>query len=127
MNNGRNVGDGNRRYVMAEPTLAASFPTEVWAALGGATTLIVGLVTVLWNRQNKDIQAHDEKLTSGQAAFVKIGETLVLIGEQLKALEKEDSYQGEELDRLELDIKSLTKQLTVLETEHKNCQGRLPK
>lgn len=113
---------------MAEPqTLAGTFPTEVWAALGGATTLIVGLVTVLWNRQNTDIKAHDEKLTAGQTAFIGIGEKLVLIGYQLKALEKEDSYQDGEMDRLELDIKALTKQLTILQTEHSSCPRRPPK
>lgn len=113
---------------MAEPqTIAAAFPSEVWTALGGSVTLVVGLVTVLWNRQNNDIKDHATKLDTGQQAFNGIGEQFVKIGEQLKALEKEDVYEGEELDRLEVDIKDLTKRLLILETEHKNCTGRTKK
>ena len=111
---------------MAEATLAATHPAEIWGALGGATTLIIGLVTVLWNRQNSDIKAHDIKLDAGQAAFSGIGEKLVKIGEQIKALELEDSYEGEELDRLELDIKDLNKRLLIIETEHKHCYKGTP-
>lgn len=113
---------------MAEPqTIAAAFPAEVWTALGGVTTLAIGLVTVLWNRQNNDIKDHTVKLDSGQQAFNGIGEKFVKIGEQLKSLEKEDAYESEELDRLELDIKDLTKRLLILEIEHKNCTGRTQK
>lgn len=110
---------------MAEPqTLATAFPTEVWTALGGGVTLIIGLVSLLWDRQNSDIKDHAAKLDSGQKAFSGIGEQFVKIGEQLKALEKEDAYECEELDRLELDLKDLTSRLLVLETEHKSCTAR---
>lgn len=110
---------------MAEPqSLAATHPVEVWAALGGAVTIIIALVTVLWNRQNNDIKAHENKLESGQRSFAEIKETLVKLGEQIAALREEDAFQGEELDRLELEIKTLTNQLTVLQTEHNSCIPR---
>lgn len=110
---------------MAEPqTLAQTHSAEVWTALVGSITVIGGLVTVLWNRQNNDIKAHEVKLEAGQRAFTEIGEKLVLIGEQIKALQSEDAFEGEELDRLEADIKDLNRRLTVLETEHNSCIPR---
>jgi peptidoglycan hydrolase CwlO-like protein len=110
---------------MAEPqSLAATHPVEVWTALGGSVTIIIALVTVLWNRQNNDIKAHETKLEMGQRSFAAINETLVKLGEQIAALREEDEFQGEELDRLELDIKGLTQQLTVLQTEHNSCIPR---
>lgn len=110
---------------MAEPqALAAQHPTEVWAALAGSVTLIGVLVTALWSRQNNDIKAHEIKLAAGQNAFTAIGEQLVKIGEQIKALEKEDAFTSEEFDRLGLDIKTLDHDLTVLKTEHKNCREK---
>ena len=116
---------------MPEQTIAAAHPTEVWAALGGTLTAIVVLMTYIWGRQNNDIKGiSDEvnllngRLDAGVKVFSGIGEQLVRIGEQLKALEKEDSYQDEEMDRIGLDIKILATHLTILETEHKSCQGR---
>lgn len=119
---------------MPEQTLAATHPTEVWAALGGTATAVVVLMTYIWNRQNADIKGTSDevkltnlRLDAGQKAFANIGEQFVKIGEQLKALEKEDIYEGEEIDRLELDIKILNNRLLVIETEHKNCIGRIPR
>lgn len=110
---------------MAEPqTLAATHPAEVWAALAASVTVIGVLVTALWTRQNNDIKAHELKLEAGAKAFAGIGEQFVKIGEQIKALEKEDTYELEEIDRIGLDIKILATHLTILETEHKSCQGR---
>jgi hypothetical protein len=119
---------------MHEQTIAAAHPTEVWAALGGTVTAVVVLMTYIWNRQNADIKGiSDEvkftnaRLDAEQKAFANIGEQFVKIGEQLKALEKEDVFSGEEFDRLGVDIKLLAHDLTVLKTEHKNCIGRLGK
>ena len=113
---------------MAEPTLAAQHPTEVWAALGGTITLIGALTAYIWNRQNKDIQnisddvaEHVKRFESGQKAFAHIGEQFVLLGEQIRALTKEDEYQGQEIDRLEDLLRILERALTVLQTEHKGC------
>lgn len=113
---------------MAEPqTLAAGHPTETWAALIGSITIIGGLVTVLWKRLNDDVKAQEQKLETGAQTFIDIGKRLVQIGEQIEALEREDEFEGGELDRLELDIKDLQKRLLIIETEHKGCQERLNK
>ncbi|MBV5327110.1 MAG: hypothetical protein JZU65_05645 [Chlorobium sp.] len=116
---------------MPEQTVAVH-PVDLWTALGASVTMIAGLVTYIWTRQNNDIKgisddvklAHS-RLDLGIGEFSDIGEQLVKIGEQLKALEKEDLYESQEMDRLDLDIKLLNNRLLVLETEHKNCKARL--
>lgn len=108
---------------MAEPqTLAQGHPTEVWASLVGAITIIGVLVTTLWTRQNNDIKSHDEKLEKGTKAFVEIGQALVKIGEQILALEKADTQNVEAITSLTIAIKQLHDQVLVLETEHEPCQ-----
>jgi len=114
-----------------QTTMAATHPAEVWAALGGTVTIIMALTTYIWNRQNKDIKGISDDIKSangrldiGTTAFSGVGEQLVKIGEQIKALEKEDMYESEEMDRLALDIKLLNNRLLVLETEHRSCPGR---
>lgn len=105
----------------------------LWGSLAGCTTLLVGVVGIMYHRINKDIEgesrARDKgysdiqaRLDLGVTAFTTMGKELVQLGQQIIALEKEDTYQGTELDRLELDIKILVKQLTILETEHKHCK-----
>jgi len=116
---------------MPEQTVAVH-PVDLWAALGVSVSMIAGLVTYIWAKQNTDIKGiSDEvklvntRLDVGVKAFSGIGEQIVRIGEQIKALEKEDIYEGEEMDRLDLDIKLLNNRLLIIETEHKNCKGRL--
>ena len=117
---------------MPEPqTLAAQHPAEVYTLLGFTCTAIIGLLTLLYKRQSADIKgAYDEadaanaRLDEGQRAFTAIGEQLVKIGEQIKALEKADEASDTELDRICLDIKNLDHDLTVIQTEHKNCQEK---
>jgi len=116
---------------MPEQTVAVH-PVDLWAALGVSVSMIAGLVTYIWAKQNTDIKGiSDEvklvntRLDVGMRAFSSIGEQMVKIGEQIKSLEKEDAYELEEMDRISMDIKILTTHLTILETEHKNCKGRL--
>ena len=117
---------------MPEPqTLAAQHPAEVYTLLGFTCTAIIGFLTLLYKRQNEDIKgAYDEadaanaRLDEGQKAFTAIGEQLVKIGEQIKALEKADEASDIELDRICLDIKNLDHDLTVIQTEHKDCVSR---
>ena len=110
---------------MADQTttaVAAQHPAETWAALIGSVTLIVGMVGVLYKRLNDDIKGHDDKLNAGIKRFSEIGEKLVSIGEKIQSIEKEDAFELEEIDRLELEIKSLHSRLLIIETEHKDCR-----
>ena len=117
---------------MSEPqTLAAQHPAEVYTLLGFTCTAIIGFLTLLYKRQNSDIKgAYDEvdaanaRLDEGQKAFAAIGEQFVKIGEQIKALEKSDEASDVELDRICLDVKNLNHDLTVIQTEHKDCVSR---
>lgn len=117
---------------MPEPqTLAAQHPGEVYTLLGFACTGILGLLTMMYKRQNEDIkgsyseaEAANARLDAGQKTFALIGEQLVKIGEQIRALEKADEATDIELDRICLDIKNLDHDLTVIQTEHKDCVTR---
>lgn len=117
---------------MPEPqTLAAQHPAEIYTLLGFACTGIIGLLTVLYKKQNDDIkgayseaEAANVRLDRGHKVFTAIGEQLVKIGEQIKALEKADEASDIELDRICLDIKNLDHDLTVIQTEHKDCIAR---
>ena len=117
---------------MPEPqTLAAQHPAEIYTLLGFACTGILGLLTMLYKRQNEDIkgsyseaEAANARLDEGQKAFAAIGEQLVSIGAKIAALEKADEATDIELDRICLDIKKLDHDLTVIQTEHKDCISR---
>lgn len=74
----------------------------------------------------KELEAkYDGKLDRGVTAFSEIGKKLVAIGEKITALEEEDAFESQELDRICLDIKDLEKRLLTIEVEHKGCQERL--
>lgn len=118
---------------MADGSLAAGHPVEVWGALIGSVTLLVGTVGILYKRLNDDIKAEsdknanikimfDKKFDNGITAFSDIGKELAKIGEKLASLDREGTFANEELDRLELDIKGLHTRLVIIETEHKACQ-----
>lgn len=111
---------------MAEPqTLAQNHPFEVWGALVGSVTLVLGMVTVLYNRLNKDITGQQTQLDSGAKAFIEVGKELVRVAEKLAALQDGASASAEEMDQLKSDIKRLHDKVLVLETEHKPCQELL--
>jgi septal ring factor EnvC (AmiA/AmiB activator) len=120
---------------MPEPqTLAAQHSAEIYTLLGFTCTGILGLLTMLYKRQNEDIKgAYDEvdaanaRLDEGQKAFTTVGEQLVSIGARLTALEKDGEATNVELDRICADIKKLDHDLTVIQTEHNNCIRRLGK
>lgn len=128
--NTQSAENADGRYGMPEPqTLAAQHSAEIYTLLGFACTGVFGLLTILYKRQNSDIQgtyteidATNARLDAGQKAFVLIGEQLVSIGARITSLEKADDASNVELDRICSDIKKLGHDLTVLETEHKNCQ-----
>ena len=117
---------------MQEPqTLAAQHPTEIYTLLGFTCTAIIGFLTMLYKRQNEEIKgaygeadAANARLDEGQKAFAAIGEQLVSIGAQIKALNKADGAINVELDRICLDIKNLDHDLTIIQTEHKNCKRK---
>lgn len=109
---------------MSEPTLAQAHPTEVWKSLLATLGIIGTLISVIFYRLNKDIAEHSRKLEEGNKAFVEIGNKLVSLGEKIANLQTSDVFINEELDRINLEIKDITKKLTVLETEHYNCIPR---
>ena len=109
---------------MAEPTLAQAHPAEVWKSLLAAIGIIGTLISVLYYRLNKDISEHDKKLSEGNKAFVDIGNTLIVLGEKIANIQTTGVFTDQELDRIDLDIKDLTRRLTVLETEHNSCIPR---
>jgi len=103
---------------MADQSLAATHPGEVWAALGGAVTLVVALVTVLWKRMNEDIKGHDSKLSNGQKVFQDHGERLIKTEQKIESAGKEDDFLREEIDRIDMDIREIEKRLRSLELDH---------
>ena len=110
---------------MAEPHLVAQVhPAETWAALGATVTIIIGLVTVLYNRLNADIRAHEIKLEAGVKAFSEISGKLEKISEQIRTIKERCGFVDEELDRLDLEIRNLLHDFTVLKTEHDGCIPR---
>lgn len=109
---------------MSDAMLAQQHPVETWGALTASLGLVGTLVAVLYYRLNKDISAHERKLDEGNKAFADIGNRLVALGEKIANIQTGDVFTDEEFDRLDADIKDLTKRLTVLETEHNGCIPR---
>lgn len=123
--------------------LAQAHPTEMWATLGIVGAGLVGLIGVLYNRINKDIDgAYDDQTqlrddfesthekmiiyTSDQIEKLKtdingIGRELARIGQQVAQFATAATFTNEEMDRLEADIKDLNKRLMTIEVEHKHC------
>jgi peptidoglycan hydrolase CwlO-like protein len=91
-------------------TLAQSFPAETWAALIACFTVICGLASILYNRLNLDIKAHDIQLENGRNAFENIGKMIVRLEEIVKKLsEKEDNYSD--------DLNEIRRELTHLKSD----------
>lgn len=134
---------------MSDVSTVASNAAHVdilWGALVGCTTLLAGVVGIMYHRINKDIEGeskarlkcHDDmqaKFDRGISSFAALGEKIVVIGEQIKALENKDSDAVKDLEaheceatktfnRLETDIKDLTRTLLVISIEHQRCMDR---
>lgn len=74
---------------MAEPQpLAQSHPKELWGALVGAATIIMALVSILYNRLNGDIKGHDESLENGEKRFQVQGEKLERLSTQFEEISR---------------------------------------
>jgi hypothetical protein len=109
----------------ADPqTLAQSHSAEVWAAFCGALTLIIALVTVLYNRLNKDnldlwkqVELHRKTL---EGCKVEMGK----MSTEISTLKQEDEFENQELDRLYTTIRGISDRLTRLEAEHNTCIPR---
>lgn len=103
----------------ADPqTLAQSHSAEVWAAFCGAVTLIIGLVTVLYNRLNKDnqdlwkqVEQHRETLEDCKVDRGKQQEKIDTMKDTIVSI-------NGELDRLDNNDRSLNDRLKTIEVEH---------
>lgn len=118
---------------MADASVASGHPVETWGALIGSLTLLIGTVGIIYKRLNDDIKAEsdknaatkvqfDKKFDNGISAFATIGKELATIGAKLAEIDRDGTFINSELDRLELDIRSLHTRLVIIETEHKACQ-----
>ena len=122
----------------AEVTIAATHPTETWAALIAAVTVIVALVKAFFKRLTDDQKAEtlarelmkkelDAKLDLGITTFSNIDKQIVAITGDIKTMKEEEQYNLEQLDKIELDISLIDKRVLVIETEHKHCQDNIRK
>ena len=118
-NAAENGGKGYGYFSVAAPSLLAqNYPTEVWGALVGCFTVILGLIAVLWTRLNNDIKGHETKLNTGSEEFQDIREELVRIQEHIKTLKANELVTCTELDRITADIKTISDKLLVMKTQH---------
>jgi len=93
---------------MSDPkTLAQSFPAETWAALIACFTVICGLVTMLYNRLNSDIKAHDTQLENGRTTFENIGKMIVRLEEIVKKLSEKEDNSGDEFEEIWKELNHL--------------------
>lgn len=88
-------------------TLAQSFPAEIWAALIACFTIICSLVTVLYNRLNKDNEAHTTQLENGQKKFEEIEKEQVRLKERETAMSCEFDAYKKKLDELKDEVQEL--------------------
>lgn len=104
--------------------LAQQHPTEVWAALAGAVTLVLGLIAVIYNnmKQNTvDLWKEISQLrTQGKDCEIRQGQ----LKTEIDHLKTEDQSIYEELDRLDDGHRASDKRLTTLEAEHNSCIPR---
>lgn len=109
---------------MAGPeTIAQSYPAEVWKALLGSLTLVAGLVTILYNRLNKDIEAQSEQLAVGADTFRRMGEVLVEYSERLKVLESAEVATEEDVEKLREEAKVMHDKLLIIARECSRQHG----
>lgn len=118
---------------MADPTpIAAAHPTETWAILGILGSAVVGLVVVLYNRINKDIEATDKTVESLDEELRKelekvrtdlneVGKKVSGLSERVAQLSTSQAFTNEELDRICQDVRQLEKAFTEIGVEHKHC------
>jgi len=110
---------------MADPQpLAQTHPVEVWAALVGACSIILALITVLYNRLNRDIKDCNTRLDNGQKAFEEIKVVQGRMDERLKVVDADFETVNEELDRLDNTDRGMDSRLKTIEVEHHNCIPR---
>lgn len=110
---------------MSDPQpLAQTHPVEVWAALVGACSIILALVTVLYNRLNRDIKDCNTRLDNGQKAFEDIKISQGRMEERLKMIDADFNAANEELDRLDNADRGMDGRLKTIEVEHHNCIAR---
>ena len=88
-------------------TLAQTFPAEIWAALVACFTIICGLGTVIYNRMNSDIKAHDTQLDNGQKRFEEIGTELVRLKEREIAISAELETYKKKVDELKNELQEM--------------------
>lgn len=88
-------------------TLAQSFPAEIWAALVACFALIGALVRLLYNRLNKDVEAHSIQLENGQKRFEEIDKELVRLKERETAMSGELETYKKKVDELKNELQEL--------------------
>ena len=91
--------------------------TQIWDAFLGTVTLLLGLVTILYNTINKDTQANTDQLAAGAETFRKIGTTLVEFSERIKVLERTGGESDEDAEEIREEIKKMHDQLLILARE----------
>ena len=118
---------------MADPTpIASAHPNETWAALGALIATIGGLVAVLYNRMNKDIEATDETVEALDSEFWsaleklhsdinEIGRKVNAVSERVAQVSTAQAFVNTELDRICADVKAIEKVFTEIGVEHKHC------
>lgn len=110
---------------MADPQpLAQTHPAEVWGAFGAACSIILVLVTVLYNRLNRDIKDCNTRLDNGQQAFEDIKVNQGRMDERMKVIDADFESVNEELDRLDNSDRDIDGRLKTIEVEHKGCIPR---
>lgn len=106
---------------MAEPQTLSQ---ALWAALGGALTVILGLIAVIYNsvKQNTaDLWKQIDQLrTQGKDCEVKQGQ----LASEIDHLKEEDHSIYTELDRLDDGQRATDSKLTTLLAEHNSCIPR---
>lgn len=118
---------------MAEPiSVAVQHPAETWAALGVLGAGLIALVSVLYNRINKDISdlwdslnEHKDK-DQVQCDTVKrdlsgIGNKVAQTKESLAQFATHNGFINNEIATIEARVDKLEEDFIELKTEHRMC------